>query len=76
MKCLVVVAHPDDEALGAGATIYQLTRDGAEVSVCMLSGDVQARNRRPSDEELSGDIDQSVSLLGIAPCDQGQLSEY
>ena len=73
MKCLIVVAHPDDEVLGAGAAIYQLTRGGAEFSVCMLSGDVQARNRRPSDEELSGDIDQSASLLGIARVIRGSF---
>lgn len=28
MNYLVVVAHPDDEVLGAGATIKKLTRDG------------------------------------------------
>ena len=31
MKYLIVVAHPDDEVLGAGASIYKWTREGNTV---------------------------------------------
>ena len=36
MNYLVVVAHPDDEVLGAGATIKKLTRDGHSVDICIM----------------------------------------
>ena len=32
-RVVVVVAHPDDEVLGAGATIHRLARSGADVSI-------------------------------------------
>ena len=31
MKYLIVVAHPDDEVLGAGASIYKWTRQGNNI---------------------------------------------
>ena len=34
---LFVVAHPDDEILGAGATMHKLSQDGASLFVCCLS---------------------------------------
>lgn len=63
MNYLVVVAHPDDEVLGAGATIYKLAKEGSSVSVCILSGEVKARDRRPSDMELESDIDEVANSL-------------
>lgn len=38
MSYLVVVAHPDDEVLVTGATMYKLARAGKEVNVCIMSG--------------------------------------
>ncbi len=43
MSYLIVVAHPDDEVLGAGATINKLSGEGHEVNVCILSGNAGAR---------------------------------
>lgn len=37
MNYLFVVAHPDDEVLGAGATIYKLIKDGNHVAVCTMA---------------------------------------
>ena len=37
MTYLIVAAHPDDEVLGAGATIHKLAKQGHEVYVCMMS---------------------------------------
>ena len=34
MNYLIVVAHPDDEVLGAGATIHKLIDEGNSVAVC------------------------------------------
>lgn len=65
MSYLVVVAHPDDEVLGAGATISKLTEAGHEVNVCILCGDVEARQHRPSTEHLNQDIDEAINILGV-----------
>ncbi len=37
MNYLFVVAHPDDELLGAGATMYELAQRSEHISVCCLS---------------------------------------
>jgi N-acetylglucosamine malate deacetylase 1 len=65
MSYLVVVAHPDDEVLGAGATISKLSQMGKEVNVCILSGEVEIRKERPSINELNEDIDLAMKLLGV-----------
>ena len=65
MNYLVVVAHPDDEVLGVGATIYKLAHEGHIVNVCIMSGEVQARNNRPETDELHEDVNNSLSLLGV-----------
>jgi len=61
---LVVVAHPDDEVLGAGATVYKLSKDH-RVDVCIMSADVKARAFRPEDGELLDDMDSSAEILGV-----------
>jgi N-acetylglucosamine malate deacetylase 1 len=43
-RVLVVVAHPDDETLGAGGTIARLVAEGAEVWVCIVCDGVTARH--------------------------------
>jgi LmbE family N-acetylglucosaminyl deacetylase len=65
MNYLVVVAHPDDEVLGAGATMYKLAKEGHCVNVCILSGEAAARNHRPSTDELYEDATNSMHMLGI-----------
>jgi LmbE family N-acetylglucosaminyl deacetylase len=73
MNYLFVVAHPDDEVLGAGATMYKLAKEGTSVNVCIMSGEVRARDRRPSDSELDSDIDEIGSLLGISRICKGNF---
>ena len=65
MTYLIVVAHPDDEVLGAGATMYKLAKEGHSVNVCILSGEVNARNHRPDAEELCEDVNSSMDILGV-----------
>lgn len=36
MNYLVVVAHPDDEVLGAGATIHKLIKEGHNVALAIM----------------------------------------
>lgn len=62
---LIVVAHPDDEVLGAGGTIYKLTQSGNRVDVLIMSAYAQARARRPATEELFADLKQSSETLGV-----------
>lgn len=65
MTYLFVVAHPDDEVLGAGGFIYQISKLGHKVSVMFLSGEVTARDARPELWELEADINQCATILGI-----------
>lgn len=62
---LVVAAHPDDEVLGAGGTMYKLSQNGELVNVCFMSADVKARNNRPDNESLTADIKASMKVLGV-----------
>ncbi len=65
MAYLIVAAHPDDEVLGAGATMYKLAQRGEEVNVCILCGQAMARAHRPTDNELAEDTTSSMSILGV-----------
>ena len=55
MKYLIVVAHPDDEVLGCGASIYKWTKQGDIVEVCIMSAKAKARAFRPDDKALDDD---------------------
>lgn len=65
MKYLLVVAHPDDEVLGAGASIYKWTKCGDIVDVCIMCTEAKARAFRPDDEELEEDTYESNKYLGV-----------
>ncbi len=63
---LVVVAHPDDEILGFGATGAQLVLQEELVQPVILCGNVDARTRRPGNEELHADMSAANKLLGFS----------
>ncbi len=63
MKYLVVVAHPDDEVLGMGATIHKLTQAGNEVAVCTMANHAAARANISS--TLQKDQEAAFNILGI-----------
>lgn len=65
MKYLLVVAHPDDEVLGAGASIFKWTRRGDVVDVAIMCSEANARAFRPDDAELNQDIVDSLKFLGV-----------
>ncbi|PKM44141.1 MAG: N-acetylglucosaminylphosphatidylinositol deacetylase [Firmicutes bacterium HGW-Firmicutes-8] len=73
MSYLIVVAHPDDEILGAGATILKLAEVGREVNICILSGDVDARQHRPTTKHLDQDINEAITLLGVKRVTKGHF---
>ncbi len=64
---LIVVAHPDDEILGCGATAAALVASGWEVQACILSGHADARRDRPEVPELKRDTVQAQDILGMKP---------
>lgn len=66
MNYLVVVAHPDDEVLGAGATIHKLIKDGHQVAVATMANHVAARAN--ISDTLSTDQSKAMRLLGIKKC--------
>lgn len=63
MNYLVVVAHPDDEVLGAGATIYKLIKEGHQVAVATMANHAAARAN--ISDTLSEDQENAMKLLGV-----------
>lgn len=63
MRYLVVVAHPDDEVLGVGATIKKLVSEGNEVAVSIMVGKAAARAN--ISESLQSETDHVLKLLGV-----------
>ena len=71
-RVLCVAAHPDDEVLGAGATMAALADRGCEVHAVVLGEGVGARvadNVRPDDEvaTLSEEFRQAAAIIGATP---------
>ena len=64
MNYLIVVAHPDDETLGAGATIHKLVHEGYKVAVAIMSG--KAAARKGLSVTLSEDEAKAMRILGVS----------
>lgn len=63
MNYLLVVAHPDDEVLGAGASLHKLIQQGHNVALCIMVGKAGARANLS--ETLSEDEAKALALLGV-----------
>ncbi len=63
MNILAVVAHPDDELLGCGATLRRLADDGHEVYTAVMSSVAEARHARPDRlNEVAADAERIVGI--------------
>ena len=63
MNILFVVAHPDDETLGAGATIHKLVQEGHNIAIVTLANHAAARANISS--TLMEDQEKAFSIMGI-----------
>lgn len=63
MNYLIVVAHPDDEVLGAGATIQKLIAQKHHVAVATMSNSAMVRMNLS--DTLSDDQKHAMNILGV-----------
>lgn len=66
MNVLAVVAHPDDELLGCGATLRRLADQGHRVFTAVLCSTADARHARPSLDRLYEIAGDSERIVGIS----------
>ena len=73
-RILIYAAHPDDDVLGAGATIARTVEEGAEVFIYLPATGINARRNQQSQDTRAQHIkqlrDDSVAawiLLGVDP---------
>ena len=65
MNVLAVVAHPDDELLGCGATLRRLADEGHEVYTVVLCAQADARHARPELGRLHQVAEESERIVGV-----------
>lgn len=63
MNYLIVVAHPDDEILGSGATIHKLIKNGHNVAVAIMCS--QASARKDLSLSLLDDEKEAMAIVGV-----------
>ena len=71
MNILFVVAHPDDEVLGAGATIHKLASEGHKIGVCTLANHAAARSNISA--TLQEDQKKAFGLIGVSKAYNGDF---
>ena len=65
MRHLFVVAHPDDEVLGAGAFIYDAAKRGDKIGVAVLNT-CDTTRYKGNLEGIVSDLDKSHKILGVS----------
>ena len=71
MNVLAVVAHPDDEILGCGATLRRLHEEGHRVASVILCAEADARTNLPAD--LTRYAAEGARMAGIDETANHQL---
>lgn len=60
------MAHPDDEVLGAGASMWKWSQAGDTVEVAIMCTEAKARAFRPEDNELEDDTNDALKMVGVS----------
>ena len=63
MNYLIVVAHPDDEVLGCGATIFKLVSQGHNVAIATMANHAAARKNLS--HTLAEDQKKAFGIMGV-----------
>ncbi|EDY47037.1 conserved hypothetical protein [Streptomyces clavuligerus] len=61
---MVIAAHPDDEVLGAGATVATLSRQGAQVHIHIMAEGVSLRHEGVTREQARARCETAAGELG------------
>ena len=69
MKYLFIVAHPDDEVLGAGGMIYNLIQKDQKVKICFMCSDAEARKTNKNTKTIREQAINSLKILGLSKDD-------
>lgn len=70
---LILAAHPDDETLGAGATIKKLHNNGSNIHLITFTDGVSARPKKSESRTLQ--LSKVADLLGIDSYDVGDFPD-
>lgn len=73
MKIAVIAPHPDDEVLGAGATIARFAAAGLEISVLIVSGHLPPLYPPEAFEVTRREAEESLRILGVSSWDFLQI---
>lgn len=65
MNYLFVVAHPDDEVLGAGGMIYNLIKKNNNIYVCFMCSNAEAR-KNITNNNITEQAINSLKSLGVS----------
>lgn len=65
-RVLIIAAHPDDEALGCGATIRSLAETGADVRAIFFTNGVGARSSAHGAQDRAEACSRAALELGIS----------
>ena len=76
-RCLVAVAHPDDETLGCGGFIRKLSKSGAETMVLTMTDGVSSRSgtNETQKKQRKKSFHTALNLLGVARQQQFDLPD-
>lgn len=73
MNILVLAAHPDDETLGCGGTIFKLANEGHHIQLLTFTDGVGSRNN--NEENRNPKLENVSTILGISKYTSGNFPD-